>query len=337
MNVVLIGAGLQGRRRAEAIIAENGSDRLLAVADSDREAASRLAVQVGCSVADGWEEMTERAEVDVVVVCTPPHMHAPIAINAAQAGKHVLCEKPLARTVAEAEAMVKAAKDAGVSLKCGFNHRHHPGIRQARCWFEGGAIGEIDFVRCRYGIGGRPGYEKEWRARQEITGGGQLMDQGIHAIDLSRWFLGGFNEAFAFMSTRFWDIGPLEDNAFALLRTSRGQVASLHASWTQWKNLFSFEIYGHDGYIEVEGLGGSYGTERAVLGRRLFEAPFQEEVVEFRGTDSSWRDEWREFIAAVREEREPLGNGEDGLAALRVVEALYSSAGSGCMERLDEE
>lgn len=334
MNVVLIGAGLQGRRRAEAI---DGSDRLLAVANSDQRAASRLAAEVGCSVADGWEELVRRPEVDVVVVCTPPHMHAPIAIAAAQAGKHVLCEKPLARTVAEAEAMVEAAEQAGVSLKCGFNHRHHPGIRQARRWFEGGAIGEVDFVRCRYGIGGRPGFEREWRARQEITGGGELMDQGIHAVDLSRWFLGDLSEAFALLSTRFWDIGPLEDNAFALLRTPRGQVASIHASWTQWKNLFSFEIFGHDGYIQVEGLGSSYGTERAVLGRRDFEAPFHEEVVEFRGPDISWRDEWREFTAAIREEREPLGSGRDGLAALRAVEALYSSASSGCLERLGDE
>jgi predicted dehydrogenase len=130
-------------------------------------------------------------------------------------------------------------------------------------------------------------------------------------------------------ATRFWDIAPLEDNAFALLRTAAGQVASLHASWTQWKPLFSFEVSGHDGYLAVEGLGGAYGAERAILGRRDFAAPFREEAVEFRGDDRSWEEEWREFVSAVREGREPLASGEDGLAALELANAVYESARSG--------
>jgi predicted dehydrogenase len=104
---------------------------------------------------------------------------------------------------------------------------------------------------------------------------------------------------------------------------------SLHASWTQWKPLFSFEVSGHDGYVVVEGLGGAYGTERAILGRRDFGAPFHEEAIEFRGDDRSWEEEWREFVAAIREGREPLASGEDGLAALELAQAIYESARSG--------
>lgn len=225
--------------------------------------------------------------------------------------------------------MVAAAQETGRVLKCGFNHRHHPGIQQARRWFEEGRAGEPLFVRARYGIGGRPGHEQEWRADPSIVSGGQLMEQGIHVVDLARWFLGDFTQVTAFVETQFWHTAPLEDNAFALFRTATGAVASIHSSLTQWKNLFSFELGGRDGYIAVEGLGGSYGTERAIFGKRDFTAPFAEEIVEYRGEDRSWLEEWKEFAAAIREDREPLGNAADGLEALRLVCAAYEAAASG--------
>jgi predicted dehydrogenase len=325
MRVGLIGAGLQGRRRAP-VVREFPGTELVVISAAHWESASALADRMGCEAAVGWEPVVERKDIEAVIVATPPHLHAPISIAAMQRGKHVLCEKPLARTLSEAEAMVKVAQQAGVVLKCGFNHRHHPGIQQARKWFDEGRIGEPLFIRCRYGIGGRPGYEKEWRANPEIVGGGQLMEQGIHAVDLARWFLGDFAQVTAFIETRFWGIAPLEDNAFVLYRTAGGAVAAIHSSLTQWKNLFSFELYGRDGYIAVEGLGGSYGTERAIFGRRDFVAPFGEEVIEFRGEDRSWHEEWKEFVTAVQEDRRPLGDGEDGLEAMRLAYAAYEAA-----------
>jgi predicted dehydrogenase len=222
--------------------------------------------------------------------------------------------------------MVNAARDNCIKLKCGFNHRHHPGILQAREWYDNGVIGEISFIRCRYGIGGRPGYEKDWRMNPEISGGGQLMDQGMHVIDLCRWFLGDFNWIYGITATSFWDISPLEDNAFVMLHTEKGQTAQFHVSWTEWKNLFSFEIFGKNGYIKVEGLGGSYGNERVTLGKRALFEPFREETVEFRGEDKSWLAEWREFASAIKDDREPMGNGDDGLEALRIVQAVYDSS-----------
>jgi len=326
----LIGAGLQAQRRARAL---KGAE-LAIIAAADWDEAKRLADEVGCQATANWQEVVAKADVEVVIVCTPPHLHAPISIAAMKAGKHVLCEKPLARVLEEAEEMVSVARETRMKLKCGFNLRHHRGIHQAREWLDQGAIGDPGFIRCRYGICGRPGYEKDWRADREIAGGGQLMDQGMHILDLSRWFMGEFREAFGFLSTQFWDIAPLEDNAFALLRTEKGQVASLHASWTQWKNLFSFELFGQDGYIIVEGLGGSYGTERAILGKRAFLEPFREETIEFRGEDPSLSEEWQEFVAAIAEDREPLGNGYDGLQALKLAYAVYESAEKGCVVKL---
>jgi len=325
MRVAIIGAGLQARRRAP-VLRDFPDTELVVISAAHLKSAQRLADSMGCQAAVGWEAVVERDDVDAVLVCTPPHLHAVISIAAMRRGKHVLCEKPLARTLEEAESMVAAARQSGVTLKCGFNHRHHPGIQQARQWFDSGVIGEPIFIRCRYGIGGRPGYEQEWRADPQIVAGGQLMEQGIHAVDLCRWFLGDFAQLTCLVGTHFWKTQPLEDNAFVLLRTPGGAVASIHSSLTQWKNLFSFEMFGRDGYVVVEGLGGSYGTERAVLGKRDFIAPFSEGVVEFRGGDGSWLEEWKEFVAAVRERRQPLGSAQDGLEALRLVYAAYEAA-----------
>ncbi len=330
MKVGIIGAGRQGVRRAQAINNDQETE-LVAVADIDFNRAKALSQQMRCQAVANWEEIMEATEIKAVLICTPPHLHAQMSIAALEKGKHVLCEKPLARNPEEAKHIVDAAKAGGMKLKCGFNHRHHPGIQKAREWFDKGVIGELNFIRCRYGIGGRLDYDKEWRAHAKISGGGELMDQGIHILDLCRWFMGEFSQVFGFLSTRFWDIAPLEDNAFALLRTEKGQVASIHASWTQWKNLFSLELFGQEGYILVEGLGGSYGTERAILGKRDFLAPFKEECIEFRGEDSSWQEEWREFVAAIREQREPLGNGYDGLEAVKLAYAIYDSAHKGCV------
>ena len=315
MRVGIIGAGLQGGRRAQAI--KEAGDELVIMADIEYKRAKLLADAMKCQATDKWQNVATGENIEIVVVCTPPHLHELISLSALRQGKHVLCEKPLARTVEEAEKMVDAARDNSVKLKCGFNHRHHPGMVRARDWVDSGCIGEIRAIRCRYGIGGRPGYEKEWRMNPEISGGGQLMDQGMHVIDLCRWFLGDFNRTYGITATSFWDIAPVEDNAFVILQTEKSQTALIHVSWTEWKNLFCFEILGKDGYIVVEGLGGSYGTERAVLGKRAFLEPFQEETVEFRGGDNSWFNEWREFTSAIAEDRDFPSNGNDGLEALK--------------------
>ncbi len=328
MKVGLVGAGLQGWRRARAVSQADG-DGLIGVADIDLPAAQRLAAEYECRATDQWQEVIENPDVEAVLVCTPPHLHAEISTAALKLGKHVLCEKPLAHDLEAAREMLAVAQRGGVTVKCGFNYRHHPGLRQAHLWVEEGLIGDVMNIRCRHGIGGRPGYESEWRSRAEISGGGQLMDQGLHVLDLCRWFLGDFVTATGMLSTSYWPIAPLEDNVFALLRTEQGQIASLHASWTQWRNLFSFEVFGRDGYVAVEGLGGSYGTERVILGKREFDKPFREEIIEFRGEDKSWQEEWREFVGAIRDGREPLGSGRDGLEAQNLVDAIYESAREG--------
>jgi len=322
MRVAIIGAGLQCRRRAPVVV-ESQEDELVAIASLHYEHAKAAAERFGCEAERDWQAVVERGDVEAVVVCTPPHVHAEISVAALRAGKHVLCEKPLTRTEAEAEEMVKAADESGRVLKCGFNHRHHPAIWEAHRIVAEGAIGRPLTGRCRYGICGRPGYEKEWRADPRQAAGGQFIEQGTHAIDLFRWFLGEIEEVACMTAVHYFRKQELDDNGMALFRCAGGATAMMHASLTQWKNLFSFEVFGEDGYVVVEGLGASYGTERLMVGRRDFTAPFRDEVTEFRGGDRSWREEWREFTAAVKEGRAPLGDGGDGLAAMRVALTAY--------------
>jgi predicted dehydrogenase len=241
-------------------------------------------------------------------------------------GKHVLIEKPGARSKAELAKVREVACRAGTLVRVGFNHRYHRGLRKAREIYEAGALGEMMFVRGRYGHGGRPGYEKEWRAAPAISGGGELVDQGMHLIDLARWFLGDFSDVTGMIATHFWDM-PVEDNAFLLLRTAAGKTAFLHASWTEWKNLFSFEIYGRNGKLEITGLGGSYGTERLSYYRMLPRmGPPEIASWEYTEPDDSWQEELAEFVADIRLHRQPSPGLADAAAAWEIVEAVYREA-----------
>lgn len=335
MKVAVIGTGLQAQRRAQ-VVGQSRRDSLAIVVSSDAQRARTFALSHGGEGLADWRAAVTRDGIDAVIICTTPDSHAEIAQAALRAGKHVLCEKPLSRTLAEAEAMLAAAHASGRILKCGFNHRHHPAPVQAKALADKGQFGRLLTGRCRYGFCGRPGYEKEWRSDPAKAAGGHLMEMGIHGIDLFHWFFGEVTEVFAMTGALYFPMAPLDDNGMATMRTKGGALLQLYSSLTQWKNLFSFEVIGEEGYFTVEGLGGSYGTERLIVGRRDFEAPFQDMATEYRGADRSWQLEWEEFAEAVRDMRQPLGNGQDGLEAMRVVLAAYESERTGRALRLDQ-
>jgi len=323
MKVAIIGCGSIGQKRARSL----GDAQLVAVCDAVPDRAAALAKTAhGCAVAAHWERIVSLPGIDIVIVATSHDLLAPIAAAAAAAGKHVLIEKPGARTAAELECVAQAAHRTGALVRVGFNHRYHRAFRKAREVFESGVLGPLMFIRGRYGHGGRIGYDKEWRARPEISGGGELIDQGMHLIDLARWFLGEFVEHQGSIATYFWDM-PVEDNGFLLLRTGTGRTAFLHASCTEWKNLFSFEIYGRTGKLEINGLGGSYGTERLALYQMLPEmGPPPTTIWEYPMEDDSWRAEFLDFVEDIRLGRQPDPGVEAAQAALRIVEAVYLQA-----------
>lgn len=327
-NVAIIGAGLQAKRRVPPIL-EDANYQLAAVVDRKEERAVGFAKEFGGKPSTDWRPVVGDAGINVVLVLTYPDSHADIAVAAMESGKDVLCEKPLTRTAEEGRRVVDTAKKTGCILKCGFNHRHHPAVLEAYRRFRQGEIGKAVFGRGRYGIAGRQGLEKEWRSDPKIVSGGQLMEQGIHLVDLFRWFLGDFTRVTGLMSTTRWPIQPLEDNGFLVMQNREGVVASIHSSLTQWINLFELEIYGEKGSLTVHGLGSSYGVEKLIINRFDQTGPFAHETLEYRGGDSSWKTEWQEFVRAMESRQEPIGNALDGLRALELVNAAYSASKTG--------
>lgn len=322
MNVGIVGCGLVGHKRARALGPEH---KLIAVADNDLSRAEKLAASYpGCQYHSDWLKVVDHPDIEMVMVATTNNMLTPVTLAAVERDKPVLVEKPAARSAEEIDPLVDMAARRGVSVKVGFNHRFHPAFLKARQIWETGELGALMFIRGRYGHGGRLGYESEWRADPHIAGGGELLDQGVHLIDLARWFAGEFSSVEGHLATYFWEM-PVEDNGFILLKTLSEQVAWLHVSCTEWKNLFSFEVFGRNGKLQVDGLGGSYGTERLTFYKMLPQmGPPETRAWEYPGEDRSWTDEVSYFAECIRKTREPEGNLRDAFEALRIVQALYS-------------
>ena len=323
-RVALIGCGLVGQKRLNLL--PPGS--VTVACDLQLARAQKLAAQSpGCVATASVEKAITAPNVDVVMIATVNASLAPLALQAAHAGKHVLVEKPAAISVRQLDELEAVATKRGARVRVGYNHRFHPAALKALEIFRSGALGPMMFLRGRYGQGGRIGYDKEWRADPKLSGGGELIDQGVHLIDLAGIFLGEFTQVEGHIATYFWNM-PVDDNAFLSLRNAAGATAWLHASCTEWKNLFSLEIYGRHGKLHWEGLGGSYGLERLTHYKMLPEmGPPDTTVHEFPRGDDSWRIEMNEFFDDIRLKRPPAPGLKEAKAVLRVVEQLHARCG----------
>ena len=323
-GVGIVGCGLIGRKRANAL---GAGGRLVACMDLDSFKAEKLALDHGCEFLSNWKELISRKDVELVIVSTLHDSLAEITQAAIIAGKHVLVEKPAARKAEELEPLLELKRQHEVKVRVSFNHRYHRSLRKAKELFDSKVLGEMMFIRGRYGHGGRIGYDREWRSKPDISGGGELIDQGPHMIDLSRMFLGDFVEYQGYAHTYFWDM-PVDDNGFMLLKTAKHQTAFLHVSCTEWKNLFSMEIYGKKGKLELFGLGGSYGTEKIIWYKMLPEMGPPETISwEFPMEDDSWAIEMNEFYKDILLDREPEAGLADAVAALKIIEKIYMDSG----------
>lgn len=325
LRLAQIGCGLIGRKRAAAL---RGHAVLAVACDLDLgRAAEVAALHPGCRTTADHHAVIDAPDVDAVIVSTLNAQLAPIALDTVRAGKHVILEKPGALNAAQLRALADEAAQRNVRVRLGYNHRWHPSLLRAREIVDSGALGPLMFLRGRYGHGGRRGYDREWRADPKLSGGGELIDQGVHLIDLARWFLGEFTRVEGHAATYFWDM-PVDDNAFLSLRTAGGQTAWLHVSCTEWKNLFSLEIYGRDGKLAIDGLGGSYGLERLTHYRMLPEmGPPETTTWEYPRGDDSWTVETLTFIEDIRLGREPSPGLHDGIRVLEIVESVYRASG----------
>ncbi len=320
LATALIGCGLIGQKRLNNL--PKGS--VVVACDLNLDRARQLAAQTpGCTATTSVSEALADPKVQAVMIATVNASLAPLALQAAEAGKDVLVEKPVAISLKELEQLETAARKTGALVRAGYNHRYHPACLKALEIWRSGALGPIMFVRGRYGQGGRVGYEKEWRADPKLSGGGELIDQGVHLIDLAGIFLGEFTEIQGHTATYFWKM-PVDDNAFVSLRNAVGNTAWLHVSCTEWKNLFSLEIYGRDAKLHWEGLGGSYGIERLTYYQMLPQmGPPETTIYEFPRGDQSWKLEMEEFFEDIRLRRTPVPGLKEAKAAMAVVEKIY--------------
>ncbi len=322
LNVGIVGCGGIGHKRARGL----GSDhKLVAAADLRIELARSLASEhSSCNYFDDWRKVIDHSETEVIIVATTNDKLVEVAMAAVAQNKPVLVEKPAARNLRELESLLEIAERNKVPVKVGFNHRFHPSFIKAREIWNTGDLGDLMYIRGRYGHGGRLGYEKEWRADPEIAGGGEVLDQGVHQNDLARWFAGDLSPVWGHLATCFWQM-PVEDNAFVTLKTPRQQIAWLHVSCTEWKNLFSFEIFAQNGKLQIDGLGGSYGTEGLTFFRMLPEmGPPETSTWTYPAADDSWTREFSYFADCIRDGREPEGNLSDAREVLKIIEAIYA-------------
>ena len=321
MNYAIIGCGLIGKKRVTGMPA---GAKLAVACDTNLSRAEELVKLAKAGRAcDDFKDAVSDPQVEVVFIATLNSTLQPIALAAVKNGKHVLVEKPAAFSVKELDELEAAAKKTGALVRVGYNHRYHPAALKAVELFRSGALGPMMFVRGRYGQGGRVGYEKEWRADPKLSGGGELIDQGVHLIDLAGIFLGEFTKVEGHAATYFWKM-PVDDNAFLSLRNAEGKTAWLHASCSEWKNLFSLEIYGRDAKLHWEGLGGSYGVEKLTYYKMLPQmGPPDTTIWEFPRGDESWKIEMAEFFEDIKLKRTPVPGLKEAKAALAVVEKIY--------------
>lgn len=345
MKFGLIGCGEIGSLRAAAIAQLKGS-KLAAVADEDHDRALTVSGRYGGEIERDWHVLVRRGDLDAVIVSTPPPLHAEMCIEALERGKHVLCEKPLARNPHECQQILDAAEKGSRVLATGFNYRFYPAIIKARETLDSGIIGELDHVRSYAGHPGGSEFTHPWVHDNSVMGGGALMDNGIHIIDLTRYFLGEVIEVKGYATGNVWKFSGCEDNGFALLKNPLGKVASLQASWSEWRGYrFRIEVYGTSGCVrasyppmmtQVVRVSEPGGRPRRKM--HLFpKLQVVERLRSYRWTGlQSFIKELRAFVQAVGGEKTPLALGFDGMKSVQIADAVYCATAKGNTVRLND-
>jgi predicted dehydrogenase len=331
INVAIIGMGKIGKTRAQTI-KNNAHTTLIAAYDVDPTQLDEFDGITKCSNVD---EIFEIPNLHAVVICTFNKYAPDYTIRALNAGLHVFCEKPPARTAQELREVREVEQRTNLVLKYGFNHRYHHSVIEAKKLIENNIFGKLLWMRGVYGKAGGNKFAQNWRNDKEESGGGILIDQGIHMLDLMRLFAGEFEEIKSMVKTNYWDIN-VEDNAFAIMQTKDNILASVHSSATQWRHKFLLEMSFENGYINLEGiLSGtrSYGDETLTIAKRQFEnetfamgKPREEKI--FFDTDESWKLELDEFVDCILNKKQVYnGNSEDALKVMELIEAIYKKSG----------
>jgi predicted dehydrogenase len=320
MKVGIIGCGLIGYKRAKSLPEEI---EIAGCYDTDPFKAKNFETEFKAKSFSSLEELLAIQDLVFVIIATTHDALSISAVQALNAGKHVFMEKPGAININELKKLLDYPRPRELKIHVGYNHAYFPAFIQAFKIFNEGSIGELMFLRGRYGHGGRIGYENEWRADKEKSGGGELIDQGSHLIELALHFLGPAKVQYAAAPTYFWNM-DVEDNVFMALVNENGNLAFLHASCTEWKNMFSFEIYCKNGKIDISGLGNSYGLQTLTLHKMKPEmGPPISETWEFPDTFYSWRTEMKEFVDDILNNETNSNNLSNALEVLEIIDKIY--------------
>lgn len=199
-----------------------------------------------------YRSLLERTPVDIAIVSSPVHLHEEMVLASLARGAHVLCEKPLSNSVESCRRMLDAAAKHGRVLAVGFNHRYYPSVRFLKGVVDAGRIGEIDHLRVFGGHDGLNNFRADWMYKAPVSGGGAMMDVGIHMTDLTRFVLGEIAVVYGAATERIWNVPGSEDNALVILKSDAGVSALYHATWTEWKGYRMFlEAYGRLGMVRA--------------------------------------------------------------------------------------
>jgi predicted dehydrogenase len=324
IRVGIIGFGKMGRIRAQAI-RESGRGEVISVFDCAPAAITEPAL-----VAASPESILADPRIEGVFICTPNYLNKPLTIAALSAGKHVFCEKPPAFTAADMEEIRAVEMESGKCLMYGFNHRHHESIRKMKHIVDSGEMGRLLWMRGRYGKEVDDSFFQGWRAKKELAGGGIMLDQGIHMLDLFCYLGGGFDEVQAMVSNLYWKIEGVEDNVFVNLRSSKtGVCASLHSTMTQWRYLFSLEVFLERGALVLNGLktaSGAYGDEDLAIkhNRQNQQGLYATEERIIYHTDTSWASEVNIFLTSIATNGQVnIGCSADALIIMNLIDLIY--------------
>ena len=277
-----------------------------------------------------WQQLLGEEELDVLFVCLWNDVAPTVTIAGLERGLHVCCEKPPGRTVEDVIRVRDAeAAHPGLKLKYGFNHRYHDSVRDALQIIRAGDLGHVVSLRGVYGKSQMVRFDQDWRTRRDVAGGGILLDQGVHMLDMMRLFAGEFVDIHSYISNAYW-LHDVEDNAYALMRTDDGVVAMLHSSATQWRHRFELDITLSDGALLLSGIlssSRSYGAEQlTVVFRGEDDRGDPREVTTRYNEDNSWAAEVDDFARCILADR-PVRNGSS-LEALRTMQLVYAVYGA---------
>ena len=320
-NIAIIGCGLIGSKRFKNLPT---NFKLIACSDTNLKNINKLSKNKTIKKFKDWKKVFDLQNLDAVIISTYHNSLSRILSYSVKKGINSFVEKPAGTKPNLISKIIKLNKSKKVKIRVGFNHRFHPAIIKAKELINKGFLGKIMYIRSSYGHGGRLGYNKEWRFKKKLSGGGELIDKGSHLIDLCHYFLGDLKVVASDLNTFFWKT-RLEDNCFLILKNHKLCKAFLHSSCTEWKNKFIFEIFCKYGKIEISGLGKSYGTEKLILYKMKKKMGKPSKKIWVYKKDLSWKIELDEFYKDIKFDRNSSPGLNEALKNLNIINKIYKS------------